>query len=87
MPAFYADEGVEFIGKPADFGAQKRAQYTSDFYHKPQDEIQPGWDLSGAAQDLQLFLTMGYRIGNASKMPEWREGNEFRAVREKSLGR
>ena len=87
VPAFYADEGVEFIGKPAGFGAQKRAQYTSDFYHKPQDEIQPGWDLTGAAQDLQLFLTMGYRIANASKMPEWREGNEFRAVREKSLGR
>ena len=87
VPAFYADEGVEFVGKPADFGAQKRAEYTADLYHKPQDEIKPGWDLTGAAQDLQLFLTMGYRIANAARMPEWREGNEFRAVREKSLGR
>ncbi len=87
VPAFYADEGVEFVGKPADFGAQKRQEYTADLYHKPQDEIKPGWDLSGAAQDLHLFLAMGYRIANAARMPEWRQGNEFRAAREKMLGR
>ena len=87
VPAFYADEGVEFIGKPADFGAQKRQQYTSDLYHKPQDEIQPGWDLTGSVQDLNLLLTMGYRIANAARIPEWSPANEFRAAREKSLGR
>jgi Zn-dependent M28 family amino/carboxypeptidase len=87
VPAFYSDEGVDFIGKPADFGAQKRQEYTTNDYHKPQDEIKPGWDLSGAAQDLQMLLAMGYRIANAAKFPEWREGNEFRATREKSLGR
>jgi hypothetical protein len=30
---------------------------------------------------------MGYRVANAAKFPEWRAGNEFRAIREKSLGR
>src|SRR5688500_13403433 len=87
VPAFYSDEGVDFIGKPADFGAQKRAEYTANDYHKPQDEIKPGWDMTGAAQDLQMLLAMGYRIGKAAKFPEWTAGNEFRAIREKSLGR
>ena len=73
------------IGKPAGFGRSKRDEYTANFYHKPQDEIQPGWDMSGAVQDLRLFLTMGYRIANAAKFPEWRAGNEFRAIREASL--
>ena len=41
--------------------------------------------MSGAVQDLRLFLTMGYRIANAAKFPEWRAGNEFRAIREASL--
>jgi Zn-dependent M28 family amino/carboxypeptidase len=86
VPAFDPDEGVEFVGKPADFGMQKRAEYTANFYHKPADEIKPDWDLSGAVEDLQLFLTMGYRIANAAKFPEWRPGNEFRAVREAQLG-
>jgi Zn-dependent M28 family amino/carboxypeptidase len=87
VPAFDPDEGIEFTGKPAEFGKQKRDEYTTNDYHKPQDEIKPGWDLSGAVQDLNLFLTMGYRIANATKFPEWRQGNEFRAAREKSLGR
>ena len=85
VPAFYAEPGMAYVGKPADYGKTKRDEYTSKDYHQPQDEIKPGWDLSGAVQDLDLFLTMGYRIANASKMPEWRPGNEFRAAREKSL--
>ncbi len=85
VPAFDPGEGVTFIGKPADFGMKKRDEYTEKFYHKPQDEPQPGWDLSGAAQDLKLFMTIGYRVAEAAKMPEWSVGNEFRAIREKSL--
>jgi hypothetical protein len=36
-------------------------------------------------EDLKLFLTMGYRIAEAQKFPEWKPGNEFRAIREKQL--
>jgi Zn-dependent M28 family amino/carboxypeptidase len=85
VPAFYPEPGMEFIGKPAGFGKQKRDEYTTNYYHQPSDDIKPDWDLSGAVQDLHLLLTMGYRIANAAKMPEWRAGNEFRAAREKML--
>ncbi|MEO7454882.1 MAG: M28 family metallopeptidase [Gemmatimonadaceae bacterium] len=85
VPAFDPEAGVEFIGKPAGYGKQKRDEYTEHDYHQPQDEIKPGWDMTGAVQDLDLFLTMGYRIANATKMPEWRAGNEFRAAREKMM--
>lgn len=85
VPAFYAHTGVEVIGKPADFGMKQRERYTSDDYHKPSDEIKPDWDLSGAALDVQLYLILGYRVAQASKFPEWRAGNEFRAIREASL--
>jgi Zn-dependent M28 family amino/carboxypeptidase len=85
VPAFDPEAGVDFIGKPAGFGMKMRDEYTANDYHKPSDEIKPGWDLSGAVQDLDLFLTMGYRVANAAKFPEWRVGNEFRAAREKQL--
>ena len=87
VPAFNPGGGVEYVGKPADFGMKKLEEFTTHDYHKPQDEIKPGWDMSGAVKDLTLYLTMGYRIANAAKLPEWRLGNEFRAIREKSLGR
>ena len=71
--------------KPAGYGMQKRNEYTETRYHKPQDEVRPDWDMTGAVQDLKLFLTMGYRIAEAQKFPEWKPGNEFRAIREKQM--
>lgn len=87
VPSFYPNPGVDYVGKPAGFGLEKREEYTANDYHKPSDDIKPGWDMSGAVQDLQLLFSMGYRIGNAVKMPEWRVGNEFRAIREQSLNK
>jgi hypothetical protein len=49
--------------------------------------VKADWDLSGAAEDGKLFMVMGYRIANAAKFPEWKPGNEFKAIRDKSLGR
>jgi Zn-dependent M28 family amino/carboxypeptidase len=85
VPAFYAEAGVEVVEKPAGYGMTKRDEYTAKRYHAPQDEIQPDWELRGGVQDLHLLLTMGYRVGNAARAPEWRPGNEFRAAREASL--
>ena len=85
VPAFYSDAGVDYVGQPSDYGMKKRDEYTTMRYHKPQDEIQPDWDMRGAVEDLKLFLTMGYRIAEAQKFPEWKPGNEFRAIREKQL--
>jgi Zn-dependent M28 family amino/carboxypeptidase len=85
VPAFYPDAGIELIGKPAGYAMQKREEYTANDYHKPSDEIKPDWDLSGAVEDLQLLLILGYRVAQAAKFPEWRLGNEFRAAREAQL--
>ncbi|HVZ47527.1 MAG TPA: M28 family metallopeptidase [Gemmatimonadaceae bacterium] len=85
VPAFDPESGIDFVGKPPEYGRQKRDEYTSKFYHSPQDEIHADWDMTGAVQDLDLFLTMGYRVAEASKMPEWRAGNEFKAARDRML--
>jgi len=85
VPAFDPESGVDVIGKPAGYGMQKREEYTANDYHKPSDQIKPDWDLSGAVDDLRLFLTMGYRVAQADRFPEWRPGNEFRATREAQL--
>lgn len=85
VPAFYPGAGVTFPGKPEGFGMQSRARYVAEDYHKPSDEIKPTWDFSGGVLDLQLLLSIGYRVANAPAMPQWRPGNEFRAIRETSL--
>ena len=85
VPAFFGEGGMDYIGKPASFGRERRDAYTANDYHQPQDEIKPGWEMSGAVQDLQLLLAMGYRVAEATKFPEWRPGNEFKAVRDRML--
>ena len=85
VPALYTDTGVEFIGKPEGYSQTKRDEYTEVDYHQPSDQVKPDWDLSGAVEDAQLIFTVGYRVANADRMPEWKPGNEFRAAREKML--
>ena len=85
VPALDPDAGVDFVGKPADWGAKKRDEYTEKDYHAPSDEVKPDWDLSGAAEDAQLLLAVGYRVANADKWPEWKPGNEFKAKRDAML--
>jgi Zn-dependent M28 family amino/carboxypeptidase len=86
VPALYVEAGLDFIGKPADFGRQKREGYTSTDYHKPSDEIKPDWDLSGAVDDLRLLFEVGYMVANGATWPEWKPGTEFKAIREAMLG-
>jgi Zn-dependent M28 family amino/carboxypeptidase len=85
VPALDPDSGVDFVGKSADYSKTKRDEYNEKDYHAPSDEIKPDWDLSGAAEDAQLLLAVGYRVANADKFPEWKPGNEFKAKREESL--
>jgi Zn-dependent M28 family amino/carboxypeptidase len=85
VPALMTDAGVDFIGKPADYAQTRRDEWTTHLYHQPADEVQPWWDLSGAAEDGQLLFAVGYRVANAGQYPQWKPGNEFRAIREKSL--
>lgn len=83
VPAFNIHPGIDFIGKPADFGKKKSDEFTANDYHKVTDEIKPDWDLSGAADDVRLMFEVGYRVAQGEKYPEWKPGTEFKAKRER----
>jgi Zn-dependent M28 family amino/carboxypeptidase len=78
VPVLDTDEGIQFIGKPAEFGQRKRDEYTTNDYHKPSDVIKPDWDLSGMSQDLQLLGIVGLEVANAKHDPQWKPGSEFK---------
>ena len=85
VPAVNAKGGLDYEGKPADFGSKKRAEYTQNDYHKVSDEVKPDWDLAGAEQDLRLYTEVGYRVAQGDSFPEWKPGAEFRAKRQTML--
>ncbi|CAN5510604.1 hypothetical protein BH18VER1_BH18VER1_02840 [soil metagenome] len=85
VPSLYTGAGKEVIGKPAGFGQQKKDEFVAKHYHQPSDEVNPEWNVSGAAQDVQLLFEVGYQVANGATFPEWKPGTEFKAKRDESL--
>jgi Zn-dependent M28 family amino/carboxypeptidase len=85
VPALDPDGGMQFIGKPADYGQKMRDEWNEQRYHKPADVVMPEWDMTGTREDVKVFFAIGYRVAQADKMPEWKPGNEFKAKRDAVL--
>lgn len=86
IPALYAAGGTDHITKGKEYGEQKNQEYTANNYHRPGDQYKPEeWDLGGIVQDAQLYFEVGKKLGNENTFPKWKEGSEFKAIRERSL--
>ncbi len=72
VPSIETSPGIDYVGKPSSFGPEKRAEYIAHDYHQPSDVVKPDWDLSGAVQDLQVLLDVGYRVAEADGRPTWK---------------
>lgn len=49
--------------------------------HSNEDEIQPEWDLRGAAEDAELLRQLAWIIANAPSMPCWKVPSVFTTAR------
>lgn len=85
IPALYVLPGTDVIGQPAGYGREKKSDYTAHHYHQPSDEVNPAWDLSGAAEDIALLFEVGQEVGNGTTWPTWKPGTEFEARRKAML--
>ena len=82
IPSLYTARGIDVIGKGKDFGKQQEDEYREKHYHRPSDQISADWNLNGAIEDLKLLFMVGKRIASEEKWPAWKEGSEFRKLRE-----
>jgi hypothetical protein len=85
VPALASGNGIDYVGKPPDYGRKIKEEFTAHIYHQPADIVRPDWDMNGAVQDLQFYGLIGYRVAEADKYPEWKAGSEFRLIRENQL--
>ncbi len=82
VPAlFFLHPGSSYVGKPSDYGIQKRIAYVKNDYHKFTDEIKEDWDFSGTVEDAQLLFQVGLDIANGATKPQWNATSEFRTPR------
>ena len=58
--------------------------YTGQCYHQACDAWDAGWNLDGAVQDISVFYTIGDELARSAKWPGWKDGSEFKAIRDRS---
>jgi Zn-dependent M28 family amino/carboxypeptidase len=78
IPALYFKSGLDYIGKPKEFGKQKIDEFIARDYHRVTEEIRPDWDLSGAVEDARLMFDVGWNVAQERRRPEWKRGSEFK---------
>ena len=58
--------------------------YTGKCYHQPCDAWTPDWNLDGAVMDIDLVRRIAVELAGSDRWPGWKDGSEFKAVRERS---
>jgi Zn-dependent M28 family amino/carboxypeptidase len=86
VPALYARGGTEHLEKGEEWAVEKMEEYTKEHYHKPSDRLEGWWNFAGMVEDIQLLFKVGVELSNTDHFPNWREGEEFRALRDKQMG-
>jgi len=87
VPALDMNNGDVSLAHGADWGKKQQEDYTANHYHQASDNYTPDMDASGMAQVANLLFNVGYQLSNETTYPGWKNGSEFKAVREKSLGK
>jgi Zn-dependent M28 family amino/carboxypeptidase len=82
VPGTSIENGEQYIGKPKDYGHEKKAEYTDKRYHQPSDEVLPWFTYDGAMQQLRVILRTAVAVGNAPDQPTWNTSSEFREAGE-----
>ncbi len=83
VPALYFGTGIDHVEKGKEYGKQLQEEYVAQYYHKAADEYEPTrWNLDGAVDDVQLLYQVGRNLANSTRWPGWKEGSEFKAIRD-----
>jgi Zn-dependent M28 family amino/carboxypeptidase len=84
VPMVYFEGGDDLVsgGKTAAMAISD--DYEANKYHSPKDEYDEKWDWTGVMGDLRLYYRVGRMLSMTDAWPNWKNGDEFRAVRDKS---
>jgi Zn-dependent M28 family amino/carboxypeptidase len=87
IPALDMNNGDISLAHGEAWGKKQQEDYTANHYHQVSDNYRPDMDASGMAQVANLLFNVGYQLSNETTYPGWKDGSEFKAIREKSLGK
>jgi Zn-dependent M28 family amino/carboxypeptidase len=84
VPMIYFESGDDLLSGGIAAGRAAAEDYTTNRYHKPQDEYRADWNWDGAVEDLTLNYQIGRDLADGAAWPNWYKSAEFRTIRDKS---
>ncbi|GAC1305676.1 MAG: M28 family metallopeptidase [Mucilaginibacter sp.] len=87
VPALDVNNGAASIAHGTAWGKQKQKEYNEQHYHQPSDNYSPSMDANGMVQVANMLFNVGNKLANETTFPGWKNGSEFKAAREKSMGK
>ncbi|MFA6084391.1 M28 family metallopeptidase [Mucilaginibacter sp.] len=87
VPALDLHNGANAIGHDEAWGKAKLKEYNEKHYHQPSDSYSDTMNTLGMAQTTELMFKLGYKLSNETTFPGWKPGSEFKAIRDKDMGK
>ncbi len=84
VPFFNFGAGEDLVDGGKDAGKKAAEDYEKNRYHAPADEYAAIKNWDGMLADLKLYYAAGRMLASTDAWPNWNEGDEFRAARDKS---
>jgi len=83
IPALDEEHGIDLVEGGKENGKRLADEFNEKYYHHPSDEYDPvRWKLDGTMEDIQLLFLVGKRLAFETTWPKWKQGSEFKAIRE-----
>ncbi|MFZ9045567.1 MAG: M28 family metallopeptidase, partial [Cyclobacteriaceae bacterium] len=83
IPAMFGSGTYEAVDGGVERVKEENQEYLKNRYHRPGDEFDKAtWKFGGMLQDGDLMMKLGIELANSEKWPKWKEGSEFKAIRE-----
>lgn len=85
VPALAANGGIDMVAGGKAAGEAASDDYVKNHYHQPTDVYDMRWNFDGVTQNVKAFYALGEKLADNDVWPVWKDGSEFKAIREKSL--
>ena len=82
VPALAFRAGRDLVKGGTSAGNRIVSAYNKNCYHQPCDEFDPKWSFAGTVQEASVAYILGRELANSAVWPSWREGSEFKPLRE-----
>ena len=87
VPALDLNNGAESTAHGEAWGKQQQKDYNDNHYHQASDNYSPAMNTDGMAQVANILFVIGNKLANETTFPGWKAGSEFKAARDKAMGK